>query len=233
MTSVLIERLRERLKTLKKSARGVSIAAHLSPTALQAILDGKSRSPQYGTIQALAAALDCDPDYLTGVSDTPRVNDVAQVSRSNVERFPIVGLVGASSFDDIEEIEEQEPLGESIGQRYERMPRAKHMAFRVTGDSMVERGINEGDILHGVDWVDSGLLPANGMIVVVEETRYGGHARRWTVKEVEVHRDQFILNPRSPNKVHKPIIIDRRSTDDGREVRFLAYVYEAVKKLGL
>jgi SOS-response transcriptional repressor LexA len=143
-----------------------------------------------------------------------------------------MGDVGASSFVEVDEVDQHQELPTTPGVRSRRFPRAKHFALRVSGDCMVDRGINDGDIVHLVDWIDTGLSPISGMIVAVEESRFAGQMRRWTLKEVEVLPDRYVLNPRSPNKAHRPIVIMRGGEDDGTEIRIFGLVYHVGRDIG-
>jgi hypothetical protein len=69
----------------------------------------------------------------------------------------------------------------------------------------------------------------DGMKVVIERTKFGGHMREWSVKEVEIYGDRNEFHPRSDNPAHKPIVVPKDfQSDDGVEVRILALVRSIV-----
>lgn len=72
VTGILPQRIAERLKATKQSARAASLKAGLGPDAIRTILSGRSKSPRAENLAALAAALDCDVSYLLGARDEPR-----------------------------------------------------------------------------------------------------------------------------------------------------------------
>lgn len=66
---------------------------------------------------------------------------------------------------------------------------------RVSGDSMIKAGISEGDLLI----VDRSLSPAHGKIVIAVVDG------EFTVKRLELLKDQVILRPENDN--YEPIVI--------------------------
>ena len=77
---------------------------------------------------------------------------------------------------------------------------------QVSGDSMVDMGINEGDIVV----IDRSLEPQNGDVVV------GFVNRDFTIKFLDLtHKDEGYIELRPANKKYKPIRID---ADDDFEV---------------
>ena len=71
--------------------------------------------------------------------------------------------------------------------------------FRVSGVSMVDSGMDEGDIII----VDRAVDPYNGCIAVCYIDG------EYTVKRVEMHKDHICLIPANEsNKAYKPIIVN-------------------------
>src|SRR5690606_23522319 len=100
----------------------------------------------------------------------------------------------------------------------------------VEGDSMNDlkpRPILEGDRLVCVSFEDVAdqVRVRDGLIVVVERTRDGGHTREWSVKQVELYEDRVEFHPRSTNPRHKPIVVMRDAlADDGVQVEIIGLV---------
>jgi len=78
-------------------------------------------------------------------------------------------------------------------------PTDKYFLLQAKGDSMNEKGINDGDLVL----VKQQNSADNGDIVValIDDEA--------TIKELRVNNDNVILLPRSSNKVHTPIILSR------------------------
>ena len=72
----------------------------------------------------------------------------------------------------------------------------------------------------------------DGMIVVVQRSRDGGHFREWSVKQIAMFEDRVEFLPRSTNPRHKPIVVDRNhDADDGVAVEVIAIVRRIVNDI--
>lgn len=240
MTSIIFQRIQNRLDALGMSANEASIKAGLGRTAIQSIRIGKAKSPRADTLKRLADVLECDVAYLTGDIDSPRMvkqggntPEIREIPPKDFSSIPLVGIVEAGTFREMDQIHDIAEFPTVAAPRSDSFPSARHVAFEVRGDSMNAAGIHPGDTLLCVDWVDTGLSPVDGMVVVVERTIDDGHLREWTVKEVEVQKDRYILHPRSTNASHKPItIMKRKNADNGVTVNIIALVYGSFRKVG-
>ena len=78
-------------------------------------------------------------------------------------------------------------------------PGGKYFLLRAAGDSMNEAGIENGDFVL----VRQQQVAENGQNVValIDDEA--------TIKELRKERDVVVLRPRSTNKVHSPIVLDR------------------------
>lgn len=78
-------------------------------------------------------------------------------------------------------------------------PANKYFLLQAKGDSMNEKGINDGDLVL----VKQQNLADNGDIVValIDDEA--------TIKELRINDDNVLLLPRSSNKTHTPIILSR------------------------
>lgn len=108
---------------------------------------------------------------------------------------PLVGVVscGAPIFAE-ENIEAYVPVSVSLAS-----PGHRYFLLRADGDSMNLAGINDGDLLL----VRQQPIADNGQRVValIDDDA--------TVKQLEVNDEAVILQPKSTNKKHQPIILDR------------------------
>lgn len=159
------------------------------------------------------------------------VGDEPEITRTKEGLTAIAnaGIVEAGAFrsaPDFIDIEE-EPTFDLPDPKF---PWARQVSFTVAGDSMNRlqpRQILPGDKVICVDFNDlNGRVPLrDGMTVVVERTRDGGHLREWSIKQLEIYEDRMEFHPRSSNPRHKPIVVPvDYQADDGETFRILALV---------
>lgn len=118
-----------------------------------------------------------------------RLNDSAESFESN-----ILGEVKAGFPSPAEEIREKLDLIKLLVRH-----KASTFFFRVSGVSMVDSGMDEGDIII----VDRAVDPYNNCIAVCYIDG------EYTVKRVEMHKDYINLIPANEsNKTYKPIIVN-------------------------
>ncbi len=78
-------------------------------------------------------------------------------------------------------------------------PNDKYFLLKARGDSMNEKGINDGDLLLVKQ---QNTAETGDMVVALIDDEA-------TVKELKINDDNVILLPRSSNKTHMPIILSR------------------------
>ncbi len=150
--------------------------------------------------------------------------------------MPVIGRVEAGAFREVDDMDQSEPVFISLPAD-DRFPNARQVAFDVSGDSMNNlrpRPILEGDRVVGVSYEDVAheAVLRDGMVVIVERTRDGGHTREWSVKQVEIYQGRTEFHPRSTNTRHKPIVVERDMfADDGTQVEIIALVRRIVNDL--
>lgn len=141
----------------------------------------------------------------------------------------VVGRVEAGTFREVDEFDQSERELISVPPD-ERFPHARLLVFDVSGDSMNDlkpRPILDGDRVICVAYEDvaNEAVLRDGMVVVVERTRDGGHTREWSVKQVELYQGRTEFHPRSTNPKHKPIAVEHdASADDGTRVEVIGLV---------
>lgn len=115
--------------------------------------------------------------------------------RAQTVAVPLVGIVpcGAPMLAE-ENIEALIPVSTKLAK-----PQYRHFLLRADGDSMNEKGINDGDLLL----IRQQATANNGDIVValIDDSA--------TIKEFHRNDSTIILMPRSKNKSHQPIVLDR------------------------
>lgn len=251
------ERISKRLEETGKSARAASLDAGMSADAIRDIFRKQDSSPTIETLRKLAVGLETTPEWLifgtdslgafggkpgqisTAAPDLARRSEPSEVTHitDKMVPVPIVGDVEAGAFREAPEFDTDdiEYVTDYPDKEY---PYARRIGFRVRGDSMNDlkpRSILEGDKVIGLDFqdIEGQVVLREGMIVVVEQTRDGGHTREWSVKQMEIYEDRYEFCPRSTSKRHKPIVVPNKvfrdpSEDDGRQVRILALVRRVI-----
>lgn len=145
----------------------------------------------------------------------------------------VAGIVEAGSFREADDMDQSEAEWIALPPD-KRYPGARQMAFDVAGDSMnalQPRPIFPGDRAVCVAYEDVAheATLRDGMVVVVERTRDGGHTREWSIKQVEIYTDRVEFHPRSTNAKHKPIVIARDvEADDGTRVEIIGLVRRVI-----
>lgn len=253
----ILARIDRRLAKLKLSDNAASKKAG-KPDAIRnarRALDAPNRQGiTLSTLEALAGALETTVAWLadeTGPEEAGDVrppatstdaqlrNELSQVDLGELVPVKIAGKVKAGEFIAIEDLGDWEEPEEFLDTRDPRFPHARHLGFEVEGDSMnalKPRPIQDGDRLSALAYEDiADRYPLrDGMIVVVERTRHGGHEREWSVKQLEIYEDRMEFHPRSTNPRYKPIVIKRDSlADDGVTVEIIAIVRRLVAEFNL
>lgn len=179
-----------------------------------------------------------------GESDS--ADEVQGVARIPLEVVPsaqslvpvrVAGRVEAGAFRSQEDLGDWQEAETVLDLRDAKYPNARQLCFDVDGDSMNQlqpRPIMHGDRVFGVAFEDiEDRTPLrDGMIVVVERSRFAGQEREWSIKQVELYADRTEFHPRSSNPRHKPIVIGRDPTaDDGTQVRIICLVRRVSNEL--
>lgn len=247
--SGLKELTQKRLAATGRNAFEAAKIGGLERSFVNDILIEKKKSVQGRSLGKLALALDTSPEAIAAAmtgNTLPESADsstgpstVTPVDLGELVPVKIAGKVKAGEFIAIEDLGDWEEPEEFLDTRDPRFPHARHLGFEVEGDSMnalKPRPIQDGDRLSALAYEDiADRFPLrDGMIVVVERTRHGGHEREWSVKQLEIYEDRMEFHPRSTNPRYKPIIIKRDSlADDGVTVEIIAIVRRLVAEFNL
>jgi transcriptional regulator with XRE-family HTH domain len=216
MSEGIISRLREALTASGKSARSASLEAGLSDSALRVLMKNPQSSPTVETLNKLARAMGCSPEWLVygiGAEGRPDLDD---------GYLQIIGKVEAGDWLDIDPLYqpgefERAPI--AITPEY---PRSAQYGLRVQGTS-INRRAAEGDILRCIDIGISGIEPLPGDLVIVQRERDDGQLREVTAKILTKDGGVIRLEPDSTDP-HKAIILDPNRHDPHVTVRIVAIV---------
>ncbi len=148
----------------------------------------------------------------------------------------IVGPVRAGSWREVDDLDQRERPTVVLPADPD-FPNARVLVFEVEGDSMNDLSpvpLRPGAHVVCLAYPDIARYypPRDGMVVVVERRRDGGHLREWSVKQVELHEDRVEFHPRSTNPDHKPIVVAMDAfADDGVEIEIIGLVREVLFRL--
>ncbi|WJR66987.1 helix-turn-helix domain-containing protein [Neorhizobium sp. CSC1952] len=216
-TDMYLDWIREALKQPGKTQVGLAAHLGIAHPQITQLLKGK-RKLKVNEIPKIAAYLGVDPPG-------------GEIKPSSSKWVPArkAGIVAAGLFREVDEFDQSEPEEITVP-RDENFPNARQLIFDVEGDSMNElkpRPILPGDTVVATAYEDIAgrVVLRDGMVVVVQRTRDGGHMREWSVKQIEIYEDRTEFHPRSSNPKHKPIIVHRQfDTDDGVSVEVIGLV---------
>lgn len=157
------EGLQLRMAAAGHSARSLSLAAGLSPTAVRDILSGRSKRPRFQTLYRVAQVLGCTPEELKQPPDEALLAELAggrAAGRALARRsrspqadleagggMAVITILEAGAFDGARAGDET--ANESLGlprRLLERLGARDPLCLRVTEDAMAP-SINPGDLL--------------------------------------------------------------------------------------
>jgi len=121
--------------------------------------------------------------------------EIEEVTREHTVKIPLLGTIACGLPILAEEnIEAMIAVSTKLAK-----PPNKYYLLQAKGDSMNQKGINDGDLVL----VKQQSSANNGDIVValIDDEA--------TIKELKINGDNVVLLPRSSNKTHTPIILSR------------------------
>lgn len=215
-------------------------SAGIERTFVRDIVEGNKLSVRQSGMAKLAAALRWTTGQLTAALDGEEVPEIAtpEIISSAAGFVPIrlQGKVEAGSYRSVDDLYEAEEVWINEP-RDPDFPNARLGAWDVAGTSMnalKPRPILPNDRVIGVLFEDlNDRVPMrDGMVVLVERLRDGGHLREWSIKQIALFDDRIEFQPRSTDERHKPIVVDRNlHADDGTTVRVLALITRVTNDL--
>ena len=229
-----MDRIRERLDATGKSVRGASLDAGLSETAIKDLLANPNQFPKLDTIEKIARSLEAEPAWLAfGVGDDVR-KAMEETAKRAGDLMPVLGEVAAGRW-----IEVEQDADES---RYDPAPITPDPRWRKEWQyGLIVRGTSvnlyaiDGDTLHCLDIAESGRMPSNGELVIVEQARDGGFLRERTAKLY--HRGEHEMvelraysdDPRWSDPIYVPHNVYSLVLEKGLTVEIKAVVLGAYK----
>jgi transcriptional regulator with XRE-family HTH domain len=223
-TEIYLDWIRAGLKQAGKTQVGLAAHLGIAHPQITQLLKGK-RNLKIAEIPKIADYLGIDPPKAEVIPIT-----------SGLVAARVAGVVEAGTFREVDEFDQSEPV-EMLVPRDEKFPNARQLLFDVGGDSLNElrpRPILSGDRLVCLAYEDVAheVELRDGMVVVVQRTRDGGHFREWSVKQIELYNDRAEFHPRSSNPKHKAIVVHHDSeADDGVSVEIIALVRRVMNEM--
>lgn len=145
-----------------------------------------------------------------------------ELTQTNLPMVPalVSGTVEAGSWREIDDFDQSEPETVWVPADPD-YPSARVLVFDVSGSSMND--LKPYPILPGMraicvayEDVATRVTLRDGMVVVVQRTRDGGHTREFSIKQIEYYADRVEFHPRSSDARYKPIIVPHNyEADDG------------------
>ena len=225
-TDPFIQWVKENLARKGYSQKGLAAALNVDASAVSKVVSGKR---QLKTFEVTAAA-----EYFG--SEPPGIE--VQQSTQRLTGVAIVGVAEAGAFREVDELDQSEPDVISLPSDTE-FPSARQFAVTVSGDSMnalKPRPILSGDraVCVAYEDIERQISLRDGMTVLLERTRDGGHTREWSIKQMELYEGRTEFHPRSDNSRHKPIVVHHNvDADDGVKVEIIGLVRRIVNDVPL
>lgn len=227
VTEKYIEWIKTGLSQPGKTQSGLAKHLGIAHPQITQLLQGK-RSLKVSEPPKIAEYLEL-PDPFSNTTARPEL----RLNENGLIPVPVIGKTEAGSFREIDDMDQSEPVFISLP-RDDRFPNARQMVFDVEGDSMNDLKpfpIAPGSRAVCVSYEDiaSEATLRDGMVVIVQRSRDGGHTREWSIKQVEIYQDRTEFHPRSTNAKHKPIVINRdMHADEGTAVEIIALLRRVV-----
>ena len=184
MENVLRNRLQERLSALKINPFEAARRAGFERSMINDLLIGKKKTIRQGKLEAIADALDCDPEYLAGFQPRPRRREELDGTAS--EGLPLRGVCEADAWREAGGLA-QELISINPDPRY---PADRQSAYLVRGDHAAGLGIDDGAILCVVE-VSAVEDIRDGDIVLASRSRAG--VVELTARKVSIGRSGVLL----------------------------------------
>ncbi|RRN64669.1 helix-turn-helix domain-containing protein [Caulobacter sp. 602-1] len=214
--SLLQERIRERLEALRRNPREVSLSAGLGPDALRTILHGRSKSPRSDTLLAISKELQCDINYLLGVTNKIWPSESIE-KRDNglltgVRKLEISNNLSEKWQDITSDISSSEEdkcyvvFNSDIFGIPEFLPGYQHLEYVVDGhaSSVAPRG----SYVHCVAFFDHNLALKDNDLVILERQRIseGNNSiniaeNQRTIRRLRIFGDNLVLQLPNPSSL--------------------------------
>lgn len=224
----IASKVRERIDHLGSNPAEIARRAGLARTFVSDLLAGKKKSVRGDGLIALASALECDPQYLTGDQPSPRAPRRPAEIHPLTDDVRVLGVCEAGVWRTPGSLPD---LGTLPGCRDPRLADRTQVAFLARGNAAASVWIADGMMVCGIVPVDDGESDEGfaGAPLVVRQSRSGvGEETSIRVIEVGLRGARLISPDRDPMTPPIPYPTADRET----RVEILAIVTKAVKLYG-
>ena len=194
MTNIFQERFKQCIK--EKNIKQVQLArgTGITPSSISDWLKGKY-TPKQDKLIILAKFLEVNPNWLMGINETKNIENIeTNLSEDtaelidNISKVPILGTICAG-----DGVYEEEEYDEHI---FIDQGMCADFALRVQGDSMIEAGILDGDLV----FIRKQSTVRNGRIAAVRLTEWN----EVSLKKFYIKNNSVVLYPCNPD--YEPIV---------------------------
>ena len=237
MTGQIRDRISERLETLGKNPFEVARNAGFERTYVNDLLRGHKQSFRRGAVVKIAEQLDCDPEYLTGEQDQPRLKARVQ---SPGQRAGGQGTMMLSGVCEAGVWRDSAPASTPIPLEADpRFQSSAQAAYLVRGDHAVgfhgrdgkTISIADGTLISTISTdvaeIERGGLLRPGDLVVVKRSR--GREFELAIRQVALSDGRLVLVS-GPQRNDAPI--DYPPADGDASVEILGLILRAVSIFG-
>lgn len=210
------QRLQEAIDDLGWSKAELQRRSGISYDSINKYLRGEVDNPRGNVLDKLAETIGRPALWLKeGVGGEPP-ELTKQNSRSTVAA--VRATVEAGAWREVDQFDQSEPEWVAIDPD-PRFPDVTHDIYRVAGDSMNRlepNPITPGSRVVALryDEISNRYPLRDGLIVVVQRAREGGHILELSIKQVAWFNDRIEFQPRSSNPAHKPIVVEHDAWED-------------------
>lgn len=193
MTTIFSARFNQCLKEKKIKQSELARLTNITPSSVSDWAKGKYL-PKRDKLLVIAECLEVNPSWLVGECDDKEVPTSQQIANldeevfDHIDKLPILGTICAGDGVYIEE--------EYDDHIYIDQSMRADFALRVKGDSMIEAGIFDGDLV----FIRKQPSVRNGKIAAVRLTDWN----EASLKKIFVKNDNVILYPCNPD--YEPIV---------------------------
>lgn len=148
----------------------------------------------------------------------------------------VVATVEAGAWREVDEFDQSAPEWVAVPPDT-KYPDATQDVYDVSGDSMNDlkpHPITPGSRVVALRYgeIEKRSPLRDGLVVVVQRSRNGGHEREISIKQVAWFDDRIEFQPRSTNPKHKPIVVEHDNwEDDGVQIAVVGLVRDIIHRL--
>lgn len=221
------QRLQQAIDELGWNKAELQRRSGISYDSINKYLRGEVDNPRGNVLDKLADTIGRPALWLKeGIGEQPP--EVTKQSGRAISAA-VRATVEAGAWREVDQFDQSEPDWVTIDPD-PRFPNVTHDIYKVAGDSMNRlepNPITPGSRVVALRFeeIRNRYPLTDGLIVIVQRAREGGHILELSIKQVAWFNDRIEFQPRSSNPVHKPIVVEHDTwEDDGMTVEIVGLV---------